>query len=429
MIIPIFQNAYLLLMLKILTHRLSVKVSDALFVLTVGICSGLLFPHIGVLISPIMVACLCYHAYKMSKYNFKKSLFLATLTMLIAMLFDNITSMILHAIFAETTFINESLGLIHSAVSSGLAILFTILFTKITTNIRTKINPNEQFQLILASTTTLILTVFYGNIILAQQRGNGVKLIMLNLILLVIYLLTGIVIAYRYSKMLREKYASQKEAAEQESLRKYTAEIEMQYTKVRKFKHDYQNILSSLEGYFKDKNYEGATRYYFDKIVPAAKVLNQHQFELEPLSKIEITEIKSILSTKLMKAQVLDIAITFEAKEVIDHIALSSIILVRALGIVLDNAIEELDSLGYGVLNVAVIKLETAVMFVIQNTCRDNIQRVHILKQGGFSTKGHNRGVGLSTLVDFANEYENLHIETSITNEQKLFIQKITIGG
>jgi len=427
--ILIFQSSYLLLMVKMLIHKnyVNIEIKDCLLVLFSGISTGLLYPHIGILVSPILVVLICFYNYKLCQYRIKKSIFLSTLTMLIAILFDHVTSIFLSLIFNETVFNNYHLFVFHLPISALLASLFTFLFTKTTKKIRMKINQNKQLQIILTSISTLILFSFYGSIILATHIGNYIELIELNLIFFGIYSTIGLIVFYFYSKTLREKYEIQRNQDEQEILKKYTQEIETQYTKMRKFKHDYQNILSSLDDYIENKDHAGLKDYYLNKIKPTSGVINQHQFALEPLSRIQIREIKSILSVKLMIAQDFNINVTFEAPDEISHISLDSIVLVRSLGILLDNAIEELTSLENGILRVGVLKDENSTMFVVQNTCRHDIDRLHKLKQLGFSTKGKNRGIGLNNLADFAKANANMRIETSIIKSQ--FTQKIIIGA
>ena len=131
--------------------------------------------------------------------------------------------------------------------------------------------------------------------------------------------------------------------------------------------------------------------------------------------------------TKLMVAQNLDIDTTFEADGEIAHIPVDSVALVRMLGIILDNAIEELETLGQGKLLVACFKTEESVTFVVQNTCRPNIPQLHQLEQAGFSTKGEGRGLGLSNLAEITNSYPEIALWTSIKDGN--FIQKLTVGN
>jgi len=422
-----FQSIYLLLMIKILSYKLYVRLSDCFWVLFSGISTGLLFPYIGIFASPILVFFICCYSYKVHHYNLNKSIFLSTLTMLIGILFDHVTSIILSIIVGETGFDNESLLLVHLFIWSILTILFTFFFTKLTKKIRVKINQNKHLQLILASITTLILASFYGSIILSTYLGNDITLIQLNLIFFIIYTVIGLIIFYFYSRTLREKYEIQRQQGEQEALQQYTTEIERQYSEMRKFKHDYQNILSSLDEFINEEDYEGLKQYYQDKIKASSRLMLKNNFRLEQLSKIEVKEVKSIIAVKLMVAHEQGIDATFEATDAITAVPMDSFVLVRALGILLDNAIEELLEIGEGKLLVGIFKSEKVTTFIVQNTCRFELPQIHQLKQAGFSTKGEGRGLGLNNLSDFAKEYKNMSLETRVIEDQ--FIQKIMVGG
>jgi len=348
--------------------------------------------------------------------------------MIITIIFDHISSFLGNVIFGIHFGDNQLMLLFyHLPIVILLSISFTFLLVKLTRNLRIRINQNEHLQTALMIVGLLILLSFYGNIILGVFLGNTIELIQLNLLFFLVYALASIFIICFYAKTLREKYEMQRQKDEQENLQRYTKEIEIQYTEMRKFKHDYQNILSSLDSFVAEEDFEGLKNYYLEKIKVTSEIMNKHLFQLEALSKIEVREIKSILAMKLMRAQEQGIDVIFEAIDTITTIPLDSVVLVRALGILLDNAIEELVELNDGKLLVGVLKSERSITFIVQNTCRDNIPRVHHLKQLGFSTKGDGRGVGLNNLSEFVKGYSNMSVETTISGNQ--FIQKVMIGG
>jgi len=424
-IIFTIQAVYLLLMLKILICRFKIKIVDFLVILFLGIGGGLSFPYIGIFTSVIIVVTLGCYIYKTEKYTIEKSIFLSTLTMIIAILLDHVASMLLSLTFGETLFENDNLIFYHLTLSSLLAVLFTLIFTKATKNLRFKINENKKLQIVLASCMTIILFAFYGSIMLSTYLGNDIELIQLNLLFLIIYLIVGIIVFYFYSKTLHEKYEIQRDKDEQKIIQQYTKEIERQFKEVRKFKHDTQNVLSSLDSFINDNDFEGLKEYYSDKIKPTTKLTLKNNFRLEQLSNIKVSEVKSIFAVKLMMAQERDIDATFEAREVISEIPIDSIVLVRTLGILFDNAIEELVELKDGKLLTAILKDKSETIIIIQNTCRNNMPKVHELKQVGFSTKGVKRGLGLSNLVEFTKQNPNMSIVTQIKDNQ--FIQKVII--
>ena len=82
----------------------------------------------------------------------------------------------------------------------------------------------------------------------------------------------------------------------------------------------------------------------------------------------------------------------------IDKIDMNTIELSRITGIIIDNAIEASEALEDPLIRIAFIDNEESVTFIVMNKCSDNTPKIHELFEEGFSTKGDNRGLGLSTL-------------------------------
>ena len=230
-----------------------------------------------------------------------------------------------------------------------------------------------------------------------------------------------------YEKYVLAKKKAQQHAEEEKRLRYYMDEVERQYISTQKFKHDYRNILFSLECFICEDDWDGFKQYYMDKIKKASEIVTNEIFSLEGLSKIKVREIKSILAGKLMMAQNMGIDSVFQADDEITCFHVDSVDLVRILGILLDNAIEELAESSHGTLSIGCFNEETGIAIVVQNTCRpDDMPKLHQMWQQGFSTKGSGRGLGLSTLSELVDKHSNLMLETTIVDGS--FVQKLKIG-
>jgi len=212
---------------------------------------------------------------------------------------------------------------------------------------------------------------------------------------------------------------------EHENMMFYTNEIEQQYTAVRKIQHDYQNVLMSLNAYIDDGNLEALQAYYHQNIISFMNISTKDSFALEGLGKVKVREIKSILAAKLMWAQSMDIKTIVEAKADITTISVDPIVLVRMLGIILDNAVEEIESIGHGIITVAFHQDDEGQTFIVQNTCRENIEPLFQLKKFGYSTKGRTHGLGLNNLSELASTQDNVTLQTSCAHG--MFTQKISI--
>ncbi|MCL1787472.1 MAG: GHKL domain-containing protein, partial [Defluviitaleaceae bacterium] len=206
--------------------------------------------------------------------------------------------------------------------------------------------------------------------------------------------------------------------AAQRDLEYYTQELEKQHLSMRQFRHDYKNILVSMSGFIQERDWEGLAAYYGTKIEKASALITKNNFTLDRLANIKVKEIKSILVSKLILAQNLDIDTAFEVDGDIDHICVDSVDLVRMLGIIMDNAIEELASQASGKLQVACYKIGASVTFVVQNTCCRPVPHLRQLTQAGFSTKGEGRGLGLHTLEQLVDAYPNITLRTCAKDDE-----------
>ena len=123
------------------------------------------------------------------------------------------------------------------------------------------------------------------------------------------------------------------------NLEEYTAKLEELYTDMRKFRHDYINILASMWGFIDEGNMDGLKDYFINKIQPLNVKINSNNYKFGLLKNINIPEIKGLVSSKVIKAQELGIDVFIDIMEPIDKIEVDIIEMVRSLGIILDNAI------------------------------------------------------------------------------------------
>lgn len=75
----------------------------------------------------------------------------------------------------------------------------------------------------------------------------------------------------------------------------------------------------------------------------------------------------------------------------------------------------------------AAITTDSEIIFVIRNSCPKNTSPIYKLYEEGFSTKGKNRGLGLTSIRNLIDEkYENILLNTSMKN--CVFTQEIRIS-
>ena len=199
-----------------------------------------------------------------------------------------------------------------------------------------------------------------------------------------------------------------------------------QYDEMRKFRHDYKNMLLGLEGFIKDQEWQGLTDYFNTQLKPAELKVDYEQLQLTRLANITNPDIRNLIFAKLAYAGSQKVNFTVEIQSPVQLKIPAQLALVRILGIVLDNAIEELIQLTYGILGFAIIEQPNQVIILIQNNYRTDIESVTALRQKGYSTKGKQRGLGLHNLNELM-KYSDVSINSRIEHgvfEQEIIIRK-----
>ncbi len=123
-------------------------------------------------------------------------------------------------------------------------------------------------------------------------------------------------------------------------LQEYTNQIETMYSSLRSFKHDYSNIMLSMSGYIEANDMDGLKKFFDKEILPLSKNITKNTAHINQLMNINATELKSIISSKLLYAIELNIAVSVEVTDNIPNIPMDTLDLSRIIGIFLDNAIE-----------------------------------------------------------------------------------------
>lgn len=213
---------------------------------------------------------------------------------------------------------------------------------------------------------------------------------------------------------------------EYSQLKDYTNMIENMYSDLRSFKHDYLNILSTLEGYIKNENIAELKNYYYRDLLPGSNEIVNKDLSISLLSHIKINPLKALLSGKINTAHSQGINVTIEIMDDIDFINMHIIDICRIIGIFMDNAIEGSLLCDNKFIHVAVIKTDDDVIFNISNSCISSTPSIHKIYEKNFSTKGEGRGLGLANVKNIiTRQYKNVLFNTTIKN--CIFTQELIV--
>ncbi|PTJ25616.1 ATP-binding protein [Staphylococcus simulans] len=251
------------------------------------------------------------------------------------------------------------------------------------------------------------------------------KNLQLMVILYISFILAVVVLVLVISFTVLREMKYKRQVEEIENYYKYTLRIEKINNDMRKFRHDYVNILLSMSEFIRDDDMPGLRAYFEEHIVPLKDNMQTNSFKINGLERLQIRELKGLLTTKIIQAQENNIRVSVEVPDEIHHISLDMIDLSRVMGIILDNAIEASTEIDDPLIQIGFMKNKDAVMIIVMNKCAKDIPKVHELFKENFSTKGPNRGLGLSTLREIIDQTDNVLLDTVIENHY--FIQKLEI--
>lgn len=345
------------------------------------------------------------------------STLLSYLTNFITVAISLYTENIIHNIYLYNIF--------HFSIFIILSLILAHLFKHLLIRLRySYLYLSKRYYIIISFVLAIAFTYFYVISQTNLQESNSLNFY--AIIFVSITVLLSLVILLLSAFALREmKY--KRKLQEIEAYYEYTLRIESINNEMRKFRHDYVNILTTLSDYIREDDMPGLRKYFNENIVPMKDKLKTRSIKMNGIEKLKVREIKGLITTKIIQAQEKRIPISIEVPDEIDRISMNTVELSRIIGIIVDNAIEASENLEEPLINIAFIDNEEAVTFIVMNKCSDDIPKIHELFEQGFSTKGDNRGLGLSTLKELTDSNENVLLDTVIENGY--FVQKVEINN
>lgn len=245
-------------------------------------------------------------------------------------------------------------------------------------------------------------------------------ILMINLTIFLLFLVGLAILNYG----LKQIKKAEREMANSKINQEYAKMMETQYTEIRKFRHDYKNVLLGLEGIIQSQDWTSLKNFLYQELAQGSQQIQSEASELERLIYIKNPELKNILYSKLSYALSHQIEIHVEVTENIPSIDHHLLDLIRMMGIILDNAIEECQKYQQAKLEVLITPLEAELLIVIANSTEIQAKDLAKINQLGFSSKGENRGLGLVNLKELA-DHAQIELYTSVEHHQ--FIQELYI--
>lgn len=407
-------------------RRFSLKFSLVMFI--GALCIGYpLYILIGVpSIAIILLLCIASSYWKSRGIVF--SIIFPIIAIIISVISDYITSGIYIRFFnTSPEEINDGFlnNMYYYPTYFVIAILLVFAVRFLFTRFRAYDLLFRRYGILFAILCVITVVIFYANILIGKQQGFTNANIQANSLLFAFYFILLIGVFMVLTRSVMKEAVMQGKQEQYERLLEYTDNLEMMYTDMQKFRHDYINILLSMSEYIRSKDMEGLSTYFDHKILPISQGMQNNNYKLGTLQNVKVQELKGILSSKLIRAQELHIDAVVEAVEPIEAINMDSVKLCRCLGIILDNAIEEAVKCEASNLRVALVKRSGGLLIAVANSCQPDGPELHQIFEKGFSTKGTGRGLGLSNLREIVSQCAGVTLDTYRKDGQ--FIQELEV--
>ena len=255
-----------------------------------------------------------------------------------------------------------------------------------------------------------IITAYYTDIL-------PIQITFLNFISLLMYFVLSFLSLAKISNLVT---TTQK----LESAEEYNRTLHILHDNVRGFKHDFDNIVTTIGGYIKTNDMEGLEKYYSQLQEDCSKVNNLYILNPDIINN---PGIYNLLTTKYSEAEEKGIKINLTFLLDLNELHMKIYEFARILGILLDNAIDAASECDEKILNI-VFRNEAKNnrnIILIENTYKDKDVDLNQIFNKGISGKENHTGLGLWEISQILKKNNNVNLYTN--KNEKYFIQQLEI--
>lgn len=362
------------------------------------------------------------------RFSIFKAIFLSVFTLLMV-LFINYTEQTILSVFFQQIYQNKLLWI----ASNVILLLINIwIALKIPNSVFLRLNrvlENSRifFGCLLLLLILLLLFVFLISPEISPDfmRGfvtvNSSKLELLISVGLFLILIGLVIEAYLEEQRINTQLLN--------NLTIYTEKIESINEELAMFRHDYKNLLYSLQIAISYEDILEIKRIYEETIAPTKKIIDNEEFELMKLNRLKNMELKALISMKINTAKQAKLKVIVDVPEVfILDTSIDLVVVIRLLAILLDNAIENSAKSELKMFAISIFNKNETQEFVITNSVQAEFD-FKVMKKTKFSSKSNpeEHGWGLlyvKEIVDFSDQFD---LQTSFNEgsvTQHLIIEK-----
>ena len=255
-----------------------------------------------------------------------------------------------------------------------------------------------------------ILTINYINIL-------PVAFTFLNFICLLIYFVLSF---YSLTKVINLVVTTKK----LENAEEYNKTLHILYDNVRGFKHDFDNIVTTIGGYIKTNDMIGLEKYYSQLVEDCERVNNLYVLNPDIINN---PGIYNLLTTKYAEAEEKGIKVNLTFLLDLNNLHMGIYEFARILGILLDNAIDAASECDEKILNI-VFRNDSnnnRNIILIENTFNDKNVNLDDIFKKGVTGKTNHTGLGLWEIKKILKKNNNINLYT--TKDEQYFSQQLEI--
>lgn len=257
--------------------------------------------------------------------------------------------------------------------------------------------------------------IFITNFTYEEAIGYPAFVVRLNAFLFTAFFtLAGLLLFFIIREVVRNQ-EYKKRLAYLSMAQEYSASLEASYKELRKFKHDYHNVLLALSGYIQSGDLPGIQNYFCHSLFPLYQNISIFSENLA-LDSLRIPEVKGLCLNKAFAARSLGIAVRFSVPSEISSLRMEPVDFTRILGIYFDNAIEAAERSEEKVVECSFCSDGKEVTFLVMNSFSNEELTLDALSGSGYTTKGAHHGNGLGIVKDILKNYPEVGHQTYIKN-------------
>lgn len=386
---------------------------------TFAIINNIIFSNIYTFILNLIFNFICIKL--IFKTSFIQTLFAQILPILFQAFFEYIVTKTLYTFFALDSQILY-IPIYRVIVVLAIYILMFLLYLIIKNsriNTSTLKNIDNKHKILLLFSTILGIASIGIQSLLTYYYNDELPVVMtiVNWIVLIAYLFINIFSIINVNKL-------QTKSEELENAELYNRTLSILHDSIRGFKHDFNNIVSTMGGFIYNDDMEGLKNYYSQLQADCMKANNLAV--LNP-NIINNPGVYSLLTDKYYKARELDIDVNLEFFLDLKELNMSIYEFTRILGILLDNAIEAAKECDEKIINIAFRKFNSkhCQIISIENTYTNKDVDIDRIFGKGISGKEDHSGLGLWEVRQILKKHNNLNLFT--TKNEKFFKQELEI--